>query len=433
MPSATSAGVFVLADASALPSPPPPGVSLVRSGDVPSTARSIALALGADACLTIDEAAAVLEARRAAAVETAMRQLRDRQAAVAAAHVATERARPGLSTVPAGLSAATVRSAAHTVAEAVESLAAAREAVGIRPGYDDGWAAVARAAQAEIDQARVDRANALPRANRALTAANVGAGLVVVGRVASEAFDGPFVAVAVLPVVGLGYAAHAVIAPARRARTAARRRWAALRSMNVSTLAGLAALEDRARAWERRAARVKAAEADFRAARDGWRSLVGDAVSLASAERLAVDLERALETERTMIEASAAWVEAAAELQVAEDTAPAGAPMVVLHPGRVRPGDDDEGPVRLLAELAGATPVVLVAQERVPRLVPDLSPPPPATKVPAPVGAGPARGGSDGGGIVDLREKLKAGLLRLRTRPASPRDASPPGSIAAEG
>jgi hypothetical protein len=40
---------------------------------------------------------------------------------------------------------------------------------------------------------------------------------------------------------------------------------------------------------------------------------------------------------------------------------------------------------------------------------------------------------SDGTGIVDLRERVKAGLLRLRTRATQPVDPSAPDQVAAGG
>lgn len=433
MPLGTAAGVHLLAHAAAVPVPAPPGVSVVTTADAVGDGAAIAGALGAGPCLSVDEAAGALERRRAEALEAPAELVRACGASAATTRAALAKARLSLSTVPAGLAAATVVSAARTVAEATEVLLAARHALGGRPGYDDDSAAAARAAQADVEQARLDRAGALPKANRALTVANAGAGLVVLGRMASQAFDGAFFLVALLPVAGLGYAAHAVIAPVRRARAAARRRWSALRSMNVSTLGGLAALKERAGAWERRAARMKAAEADLRQARDEWRSLVGDAVSLTSADRLAADLEAIAALEQAAVAADRAWADAAAALQAAEDTVPAGDPVVVLVPDPSAADDEPTRAVRALCALAGATTVVVVVagpppsplvavadEEETPAAAggSDARPEPSPERVPVAVGGA----AGDGSGIVDLRERVKAGLLRLRARTASPRD-----------
>ncbi|MGI8685978.1 MAG: hypothetical protein ACR2MO_12980 [Acidimicrobiales bacterium] len=450
MPSGTAAGVFVLRHDTALPAPPPPGLTVVPAAGAAAaegTGAAIAGMLGADGFVTVDDALAALARRRAQAAAGPSEHLRTCATSAADARAAVEKGRLGLSTVPAGLSAVTVRSALYAVAEAVEAVHAAREAVGSRPGYDDEAATAARAAQAEVEQARVDRAGALPKANRVLTMANVGAGLLVLGRLASEAFDGAFLLVAVLPTAAVGYAVHAVIAPARRARAAARRRWAALRSMNVSTLAGLAALEERAGAWERRAARLTEAEAELRVAREVWRSLVGGAVAFASAGRLANDLDAFATLERAAEGAARAWAGAAVALQAAEDAVPAGHPVVVLDPDPDAADEVRSAAVRSLADLAGATTVVLVVAEPVPvvpaveepddveemqdeapswpapALVPQPVPPPPV-----PIAAAPADSG-----IVDLRERVRAGLQRLRARSGPPHDRPEPGSVAAEG
>lgn len=451
MPSGTAAGVSVLPAASALCVPAPPGVVVVPSTEPDDEVAQILGVLGGDRWLSVDEAAAELGRRRAAALEEPVVHARACRAAAVAARAAAVGARPGLATVPSGLTPTIVRSAARTVVEAAETLRAARDAVGARPGYDGRAARAAREAQADVERACRDRAAALPRTSPVLTRANLGAGALVLGRAASEAFDRAFFLVAVLPLGALGYAAHAVIAPARRARAAARRRWAELRSMNVSTMAGLAALEERAGAWERRAARVAAAEADFRVARDTWRSLVGRSVALASSERLAADLEVTAELDAAARSADDAWSQAVEAIQVVEDTAGTGeAPLVVLDPDPAADHDDRLLAVQRLAELAGATTVVVVVAEpaaieaphpdgvdRVgePAAPVEATPPPPARpSVPAPVPVRSPRTAPVGdGGIVDLRERVKAGLLRLRGRAAPRHDSPAPDSVAAKG
>ena len=452
----TPAGVSVLPNASALPVPAPPGLVIVPAADPAGTAADIAGLVGGGHCHTVGEALEELAARRAAALEAPAALARARRADASAALAAAAPVRPGLSTVPAGLTAAAVRAAAHNLVEASETLHAAREAVGSRPRYAEDLAAVARAAQADVHQTRLDRTAAMPRANAVLVQANLGAAAIVVGRVASEAFDQAFFLVAVLPLAALVYAAHTVIAPARRARAAARRRWSALRAMNVSTMAGLAALQERAGAWERRAARLRAAEAELRAARDSWTALVGNAVAIASAGRLAADLEAAAVLDGTARAAAAAWSDAVVALQEAEDMAGTGwPPLVVLI------GDRSDDPVadrlaqQQLAQLAGAATVVLIVAAPAPaEVVPDavaeeaeaeaavdpsgdshegrVARPVPAP-VPVPVGAGTHRTGSATGGIVDLRERVRAGLHRLRAFTSSPRDPAASGPTAASG
>lgn len=448
----TPAGVSVLPDASALPVPAPPGLVFVPAAEPAGTAADIAGLIGGGRFLTVGEALEELAARRAAALDPPTARARARRADATAAVAAALHVRPGLSTVPAGLTATEVRAAAHRLAEASEALHAAREAVGGRPKYDADLAADARAAQADVLQTRLDRAAALPRANTVLVQANLGAVAIVVGRVASESFDRAFFLVAVLPLAALVYAVHTVVAPARRARAAARRRWSALRAMNVSTMAGLAALEERAGAWERRAARMRAAEAERRGAHDAWTSLVGSAVAIASASRLAADLEAAAALEEAARLASAAWSDAVIALQEAEDMVGTGWPaLVVLGTDRTDVPTANGLVRRQLAHLAGAATVVLiVAEPAPPAVLPDEAaeepgatvdpaggveetPVPRPVPVPVGVGAGARQPESATGGIVDLRERVRAGLHRLRAFTSSPRGPAASGPTAASG
>ena len=414
------AGVSVLPDASALPVPAPPGVVVVPAGDPAGTAADIAGLLGSGHCVTVDEALDELAGRRSADLEAPAALARALRAGAHAATVTALHVRPGLSTVPAGLTAARVRAAAHHLVEAAEALHAAREALGLRPLYDGELAADARSAQADVLQARLDRVASLPRANAALVQANLAAAAIVAGRAATDAFDPAFFLVALLPLAALAYAARTVMAPARRSRSAARRRWSALRAMNVSTLAGLSALEERSAAWERRGARMRAAEADLCAARDTWTALVGDAVAIASAGRLAADLEAAAELDETARAAAAAWCDALVALQEAEDTAGSGWPPLVVVGSEPAAGPSADGLVmQRLVDHVGSATVVLVVAERAPggvqagaadgdheaRVV---------RPVPVPVGAGAHRAASGAAGIVDVRERVRAGLHRLR-------------------
>ena len=427
----------VLPDASALPVPAPPGVSVVPASDPAATAGEMAGLLGTGRCLSVAEAMEELAGRRAAAVDGPAPLVRSRRADATAATAAAMHVRPGLSTVPVGLTGATVRGAAHQLAEAAEALHAAREAVGARPGFDEKLAADARAAQADVLQARVDRATALPRANAVLIRANLAAAAIVVARLVSEAFDRVFVLVALLPLAALVFTAHAVITPARNSRAAARRRWSALRAMNVSTLGGLAALEERAGAWERRAARLREAEAHLRTARHTWTSLVGTAVSIASADRLAADLDAARALDDTATAAEADWCDALVALQEAEDRAGAGTPpLVVLGPDPAADQAAADVLLERLRQLAGAAAVVVVVAEPE-RAVPGAEaaePPveavgeaePVAPEAPAPVGASATVADPGTTGIIDLRERVRAGLLRLRAFTGPPRN--PPSS-----
>lgn len=411
----------------------------------------------AGGAISVDDAVAELTRRRAAALAGPIARVAARAADVAAARAGAAERRPaGLATVPAGLTAAGVRAAARRTREAAENLEVARDAVGERPSYDADAARDVKEAQADIELARQDRAHALPRANWVLTRANALGAALAAGRFVDDAFDRTFVFVAAVPLAALVYSALVVLVPARRARAAGRRRWAALRSMNVSTLGGLSALQERTGAWERRAARVKAAEAECRAANAAFRTMVGSTVALASAGRLAKDLDRAEALDDAVRAAEEAWAAAAADLQAAEDTAGGGEPLVVVVPDAGADPDDRRRAYERLAALAGSTSLVVVAAVRRLRPVadpePEPAPPPPPQPEPAPEPADlapaappvapaprcpnaepatrhvppepaaiPARPPA-APGVVDLRERVRIGLQRLRARSLAARD-----------
>ena len=452
MPAGPAPGAFVLPPGSPLPPALPPGLVVVQTTDPDATVAGVLAATGAADALPAGEAARQLRRRRAGELAAPRTLVAERRDAAGAARAALQSRPAGLATVPPGLLAAQVRSAARNTLEAVENLRVAREAVGDRPSYDQDAARLAREAQSDVERARQDRASALPRANWVLTRANAFAAVLVVGRLWHEAFDRTFVFVIAVPLVALAYAVHVVLEPVRRGRAAGRRRWSALRSMNVSTMAGLAALEERTGAWQRRAARVKTAEAEVREERDIWRRLVGESVALASADRLAIDLDKAEALEAAAGTGDRAWAEAALALQAAEDTiGRGGAPVVVLDPDVEVEPEARQRAMERLAALAGAATVVMVVA--VPEPAVEAAPvaeepaaeeepvlallPPPATRrpalapVPAPPGPlpGPSRvpveagvPAAHGSGIVDLRERVRAGLQKLRARSTPQRD-----------
>lgn len=412
-------GVFVWTPASLLRVPAPPGVVVVSSGDKAQSAVEIARTLGADRWLYAEDAVVALERRRVEVLATYRETLHETGTRAAAARVRAAGMRPGLSTVPTGLTAGMVRAAARRVAECKGELHAARELVGIRPMYDEATGSAARAADAEAKAARRACSAALPRLAMALAVASLAAGSLVVGRLLYESLDGVFFLIALLPLAALIYSTQAVIAPAHRARVAARRRWAALRSIGVSTFGALAALEDRSAEWVELSLQLHAAaEQALQAALGSWHDMVGDAVALTSVERLAADLEAvAAATSSTEL----AWALSAAALQAAEDTFGADQrPIVVLNPDPII----NTNALQRLAAAAGRTTVVVVTAD--PQAEQEAAPAP-ATRSVRPItsprrAAQPVRCSAPipAAGATDLRERLKAGWQRLRRQANGP-------------
>lgn len=429
-------GVRALGSASELPVPPPPGVVVVRATDPWEAAGGVARSLGAARLFTAAEACEELDRRRDAAVARARRH-RDRCAAEARA--ARARAATAPTVVPArlvGVSPAALGRAATTLEDAVASVRAARVALGRRPHVDEDVAHEAREAQVLVDLARLQRAALVPRANRVLGTANAAASVIVAGRVVSEAFDPAFVLVAVLPLGALGVVATMVGHTVRRSRSAARRRWAALRSLDLCTLAQLEAREVEARAWDAGATLVAERRRELVRARAAWEALVGPGVPVSQAPSLLAAVEEVATLEAEAEAAARAWADASERLQAAEDAGAGGAPIVVVEAG-ASPERHGEV-VRALARRAGRSPVVVVAAEASvaaeagearPTVQAPAAPGPELERQEAPVGAaaGPT---SEEPVVVDLRDRVLAGLLRLRARQASRRDASPPGSVA---
>ena len=398
---------------------PPPGLTVVVASDPPRAAVRLARAVGGERPYTLAEALVELDRRRDLRLEGPRRRLAACGEAAAEVRARALSARNRLPPAVAGLPAAELKRAAQAVDEAALAVAAIREALGPRPHLDEDAARTAREANAAVEQARVERAAALPHANSILGMANAGAAVVVAGRLVSEAFDPAFVLVAVLPLAGLAFAGHAIVRSMRRSRAAAHRRWTALRSLDVCTMEGLDARERRARAWDARSRRLKAAEAELRRARAAWRALVGPTVTVAEAARVASDLDHAGRIAAAAEAAGRSWAEAASLLQQAEDGGGADEPPLVVV--------DDEPPAgrAALDELtfrAGRVPVVIVGKEA-DRGTPEHAP------------AG-SRGGHDlsgpdeGATVVDLRDRVRAGLQRLRGRQGARGNPSAPGSVA---
>ena len=427
-----------------VPRPVPPGVVVVAARDVGRATRRLVRVLDAASYSSPEEARHELARRRAASVGPHLTRLDECRAEATTARRDLEEAlaslRPGL----AGVRPEDVADAAGAVYEAREVVGAARAGLGPRPALDEALARSAHEAQGALEEARQARGTRLPEAVSLLTMANCGAGVLVLGRMFSEAFDAAFVLVAALPLAALGYAGSVVVRDVNRCRRAARRRWMALRAMDLCTMAGLASREAEVRGWEERSGRAHAAGARLAEAEAAWAGLVGPGLSVEAAPNLMAALEEVAELDRRAQEAEAAWVEAAAAIQCAEDLAGLGTePLVVADR---RPAQDHQGrALAALAEAAGLAsvvvvrPVVAVAHSAPPEEEPEepagdqpaasagAVPPIPAAHHGVPLV--PAAASS---AVVDLRQRVLTGLLRLRSRPV-PRDRRPPGSVASGG
>ncbi|MFP5377592.1 MAG: hypothetical protein ACLGIO_12535 [Acidimicrobiia bacterium] len=400
-------GVDALASPADLPVPAPPGVHLVTAADPWSAAGAVARSLGARRLFTTAEATAELDRRRRASVAGPGRAL---AAAAERARAAAGRAAAARAALPPGLAAVApgeLRRAAEALDPATASVRAARAALGPRPHLDAEAAYEAREAQVLADLARVERAALAPRANAVLTAANLGAGAIVAGRLASPSLDPVFGLVAALPLGALGIVASMAAGNVRRSRAAARRRWAALRSLGLCTLAALDAREAAARDWDARAAGVAHRRRELVRARAAWEALAGPGAPPGRAGELVGALEEVAALDAEAAAAHRRWAGAAEGVQAAEDAGGGGAPLVVVDVGT--PPGRRAAALRALAERAGRSTVVVVAAS-------GAASPPPAT-----TGADPVEG----------RAPVLARLLRLRARQGGRRPGQPPGSAAA--
>lgn len=428
--------------------PLPPGIVLVAAREPGRTARRLARELGAERWCTPAQALEELDRRRQASLVHHRRRAAECRAAAAEARAEVAAERAALATGLAGAAAAQVRVAAAEVRRSRRTVEAARSGLGPRPRLHDdalatGAARAAHEAHAALEQARHQCGADLPQANSILSVANACAGTVVVGRLVSEAFDPAFFLVALLPLAALGYTVAVVGRHVRRCRALARRRWTALRSLDVCTMAALASLEQEAGDWTARSTKVAKAEKRLHEAETAWRSLVGTDADVSTAERIAVSLERLAELETSGREAADRWTDALVALQCAEDTFGRGHPPLVVLDRKARP---DSLPSRSqLATAAGGGTVVLVG----PALAmaarqPEPAPPEPAEPAAVPPAPTPAPAGAPApvpacvpapaaaSAVVDLRERVLAGLQRLRARQGRPEER-PPGSVAAGG
>lgn len=439
-------GVLTLPSAAALRVPAPPGLVLITTDDAAGTAARLVRVLGAGRVYPVAEAGAELRRRRDAVLAAPRDRLRRCRLEAAAARARAQKASAALPPAIAGLDPSALRRAAAAAGEAEQALAAARTALGPRPRLDADAARLAWESQDVVDDERLHVRVALRRGNTNLAWANAGAAVLVVGRLLSEALDPAFVLVAALPLAAVASTAYAAAGSVRRSRAAARRRWAALRANDVSTLAGLAAREARARAWAERARGVEDAEIELAWARQVWASLVDGALPLADAHRAVAELEAVARARAAADAAALAWAEAADALQAAEDGVDSRQPpMVVLdtHPparARARRGTLE----RLAADAGNASVVVVVggAAARaapVPVVVPaPVAPSGPAAPAPAPAPAADARApsppappavnapGGGAGAAAEVRDRVLAGLARLRSLGAKRRDPSSP-------
>ena len=410
--------------------PLPPGVLLVEAArDAGGTARRLARALGAEGCATprvaLDRLARRREHDLAPYRDEVVRCRRELAAARAAASEG-----PSTATGAAGPDASDVRRAAADVRRAGRALDAARAGVGPRPRLDPEMARAAHDADEAMAEARRRRGEGLPRAGAVLTVANGAACAVVAGRLVTEAFDRVFPLVAAMPLLALAYTARVVAADLLRRRSAAHRRWTALRALDACTMEELEAREAAVRDWARRARRLSAAETRRAEAEAAWRAMVGDAVGVDVAEEVAATLERAARLDARCRRAEAACAAASLALQGAEDTVGSGhPPLVVLDRpppgGPPGPRQAAADPLAELVERAGGASVIVVrpaanAPERARPQRPERPAAPAAASVAAGVAAssdpGPPVVVVPGVAVVDLRERVLAGLQRLRAR-----------------
>lgn len=397
--------------------PLPPGLVVVVARDAGRGARRLARSLGVERPLPAASVLDELDRRRRAELAPFRRRAEGCRLEASEAATALQVARAAL---PPGLSGAdpgAVGRLAGALASARSSVHTARAALGPRPGLDRAAAEEAHDATEALEEARRRRGAGLPQACSLLTLANGGAGILVVGRLLDEAFDPAFFLVALLPSAALAYTASVVVGDARRCQAAARRRWTALRSLDLCTMAGLTALEARDAEWSARARRLAAAQARRAAVEGAWRALVGPAALADDAPRIVAELERVCGLEARGRAAAEAWRSAAAALQQAEDSAGSGQPPLVVLDASLA-GEAGDAVLARLAERAGRATVVVV------RPAVAMAPSRPAAPD-APLPAAPPA-------VVDMRERVLAGLQRLRGRHARP-EGQPPGPVAAGG
>ncbi|MGQ0520112.1 MAG: hypothetical protein ACT4PX_03030 [Actinomycetota bacterium] len=405
--------------------PLPPGLVVVVARDAGRAARRLARSLGADRPRPAGDALEELGRRRGAELEPYRRRAEGCRLEAAEAATALEAARAALPPGLAGADPRLVRRLAGALASARSSVQTARAALGPRPELDRDAAREAHLAAEALEEARRRRGAGLPDAFSLLTLANAGAGALVVGRLLSEAFDPAFFLVAALPLAALAYTASVVIGDVRRCQAAARRRWTALRSLDLCTMAGLAAVEARDAEWSARAGRLARAQARRAAADRAWRGVVGPAVLADDAPRAVAELERVAGLEARCRAAGEAWRDAAAALQQAEDSAGAGQPPLVVLDASLA-GDAALPVLARLADRAGRATVVVV------RPAVAMAPPRPAGRDPGTVPGAAVPPLPPVPAVVDMRERVLAGLQRLRSRhPRS--EGEPPGPVAAGG
>ena len=389
-------------------------------------AVKIAQLLGVGGTCTVSDATAELVRWREECLEAPLTVMRRARAAVASARAAAGAARRAVPVPVAGRAPSELRRAADQLLRATAEVARARLLVGPRPELDEEAAATARRAQADLDQARQNRRGTIERANRILAMGNGAGALFVIGRVTAGSPDAVLLLAGALPLGALALGTQLVIADVRRSRLAARRRWAALRSMDLTTMSGLVEREARHKDWALSLSRLQQAEARCAREHVHWESLTGGRVAPGDVSQVVVLLESARAADARVRAAEAAWAEAAALVQRAEDAhGPARhRPVVVLH--------DRDARRPLLAQLdhlislAGTTTVVVVTRSADSSEKPSMLPAPDPGRS---SGAGGRGNGAEPGS--DLRDRALSRLrARLRPRAVLAAEPSPPGAAA---
>lgn len=412
---------------------PAPGMVVVASRDV--DAGAVAASAGVETTIATADLAHQLGAHRdaLARAEEALAAAEERLAAArSAAAAAAARLPAGLQ----GRDAASLRKAGLAVAIAADAAEEARRAVGERPQLDLVAAAAAFDADEEVHEARAGGEEGLARANVVLAGANALALLIVATRVRTPAVDPLFVVVVGAPLAALGFTALAVVRTARQVAAAARARSDALRTTGLTTMTGLAARHARFRAWEERTHAADAAGRALAEARRRWDALVGDAASGADPEVLSGVLDDAART-------AALAAETERDTLDAREAVARAVPTLVIVDGQ---GDSASGSVDTailddLERLAARTRIVLLTGDdttlswaRARGDAGDGAPPPEEPADDAEAGHPVGTEGDDvvsAAPVVDLRDRLAAGLTRLRSLTGTAHD--PPDDVAASG
>ncbi|HUR17665.1 MAG TPA: hypothetical protein VMZ51_01855 [Acidimicrobiales bacterium] len=404
--------VTLISSAAELPSGPSAGLFVLVQEEPVDCAVAVAELLDSNPPLSPAQAADVLTARAGGRhpAERALDPARYREAAL---DLAREQAAEALARVPSrarGVAPERLAKAAAAVGAAEEAIVDARAVLGERPELPAEAAQAALDADEAVVRAQQRRALHVERSSSLLMAANALGILIIAGRIRTTALDPIFVLVAVFPVTALVHLVANLGWSTWQARSAARRRAAALRSTGMATMTGLVARHARLTAWTERADALANAEASLVQARRRWAALTG---------------------------ASGGPASVAALMRVKAEADRRAAAVVELEnqPVEPVPGVDPERPLVILVNGAAGDPLDDQTRSLL-RLLDEEDPSAPVVLVTACAGAAEwaeARSENPGGQVVDIRQRVLASLDRLRARAAGFGDHGPPSSLAAEG